>query len=98
MRPCQVVEITTPKKFILNGLWFGPKKPKRAIIFIHGLTGSAFSMQRVVGSLVAAKPAVSTLNNRGLNRIVGIRKRRGKKPDYFPAGALSLYTLYLFES
>ena len=87
MRPCHVVEITTPKKFILNGLWFGPKKPKRAIIFIHGLTGSAFSMQRVVGALVDAKTAVITFNNRGFEQIASIKRMRGKKTEYVTAGA-----------
>jgi pimeloyl-ACP methyl ester carboxylesterase len=42
MTPAYVVQITTPKKIILNGLWYGPKKPKRVHIFVHGLSGSVF--------------------------------------------------------
>ena len=87
MRPAYVVQIVTPKKFILNGLWFGPKKPKRAIIFVHGLTGSAFSMQRTVGALVDAKTAVITFNNRGFEQITSIKRMRGQKTEYVTAGA-----------
>ena len=87
MIPCYVVEIKTPKRFLLKGLWFGPKKPKRAIIFIHGLTGSAFSMQKTVGALVDAKTAVITFNNRGFEQIASIKRLRGKKTEYVTAGA-----------
>ena len=45
MIPAYVVQITTPKNYILNGLWFGPKRPEKVVIFMHGLTGSAFSMR-----------------------------------------------------
>lgn len=87
MRPCIVVEIITPKKVLLNGLWFGPKKPKRAIIFIHGLTGSAFSMRRVVDTLVDASTAVMTFNNRGFEQVAEIAKIAGKEHEYVRAGA-----------
>lgn len=65
MTPCHVVHIVTPKKYLLNGLWFGPTKPRRAIIFIHGLTGSAFSGRHIVNELADGKTAVITFNNRG---------------------------------
>ena len=81
MTPAFVVEITTPKKYRLNGLWFGPKKPKRVIVFIHGLTGSAFSGRRIVDALVDTNTAVMTFNNRGhgvVNRLrVGERSVLG---------------------
>ncbi len=79
MRPAHVIEIITPKKFVLDGLWFGPKKAKRAIIVIHGLTSSAFSLQHVVGALVGKDTAVITFNNRGFKSVVDIKQRLSKK-------------------
>lgn len=87
MRPCHVIEIVTPKKFVLNGLWFGPKKPKRAIVWVHGLTSSAFSMSNVVESLVDKNTAVITFNNRGFGTINSIKRGVGKKSKSILAGA-----------
>ncbi|MBI2612752.1 alpha/beta fold hydrolase [Candidatus Kaiserbacteria bacterium] len=87
MLSCYVVEITTPKKYLLNGLWFGPKKPKNAIIFIHGLTASAFSMKRMVAALINKDTAVMTFNNRGFEKITEIKRKRGRKTEWVLAGA-----------
>ena len=72
MTPAFVVEIVTPKKFVLKGLWFKPKKPKQAIVFVHGLGGSAFSMLPTVSKLVDAQTAVLTFNNRGHDVVSGL--------------------------
>lgn len=87
MMPAYVVQITTPKKYILNGLWFGPKKAKKVIIFIHGLTASAFSMRSLVDALVEDKTSVLTFNNRGFEQIGGIKRIRGRKTEWIRAGA-----------
>jgi pimeloyl-ACP methyl ester carboxylesterase len=87
MRPAFVIEIETPKKYLLNGLWFGPAKPKRAIIFIHGLTASAFSMSSLVAALVDPQTAVITFNNRGFEQITEIKRKKGKKSVWEKAGA-----------
>jgi pimeloyl-ACP methyl ester carboxylesterase len=79
MRPAHVIEITTPKKFVLDGLWFGPKNAKRAIIMVHGLTSSAFSMQHVVGALTDNRTAVISFNNRGFKSVVDIKQRISKE-------------------
>ncbi|MDO8514846.1 MAG: alpha/beta fold hydrolase [bacterium] len=79
MRPCHVVEIITPKKYVLNGLWFGPQKPKQVIIFIHGLTGSAFSARNITDALRDSQTAVITFNNRGSEHISEFKQKRGKK-------------------
>ena len=79
MRPAHIIEIVTPKKFILNGLWFGPTKPKRAIILVHGLTSSAFSMSGVVDALVDTQTAVITFNNRGFESVASVKQRISKK-------------------
>lgn len=65
MTPCSVVEIPTRKGFRLRGLWFGPKRPKNTLVFVHGLGGSVFSMQSVVSKLADKHTAVLAFNNRG---------------------------------
>ena len=86
MRSAFHIEIPTPDKLILNGLWFGPKKPKKLIIFIHGLTGSAFSMKRVVDAMVTKDTAVITFNNRGFEQVTSVKRAIGKKTTYVSAG------------
>jgi alpha-beta hydrolase superfamily lysophospholipase len=81
MRACYHIEIVTPKKVVLNGLWFGSRTPKRVIVWVHGLNSSAFSKLAIVDELVDASTAVVTFNNRGhdmLSRLVrvGSKKRR----------------------
>ncbi|MDR3571803.1 MAG: alpha/beta fold hydrolase [Candidatus Pacebacteria bacterium] len=77
MTPAFVVQITTPKNFLLNGLWFGPKKPKQVLIWIHGLTSSMFSMHSVVQSLVNKNTAVVVFNNRGHDSVSKLKSTRG---------------------
>lgn len=78
MRPAFVIQIETPKKFLLDGLWYGPKKAKRVVILIHGLTSSAFSLQHIVAKLVDRKTAVMTFNNRGFKSVTDIKQRISK--------------------
>jgi len=89
MRPAHVIEIITPKKFLLNGLWFGPTKPKRAIIMIHGLTGSAFGMANTTQAILDsdADTAVLTFNNRGFKSVTDIKRKRGAKTEWKIVGA-----------
>jgi alpha-beta hydrolase superfamily lysophospholipase len=85
MIPTNVIEIVTPKKFALNGLWFGPKKPRRAIIWIHGLGSSAFSRLSIVEKLADNQTAAMTFNNRGHDFVAPLSRTVGKKR--FTAGA-----------
>ncbi|MEK7155979.1 MAG: alpha/beta fold hydrolase [Patescibacteria group bacterium] len=87
MRPAHVIEITTPKNFVLNGLWFGSEKPKRAIILVHGLTGSAFSGSGIVDALADDDTAVITFNNRGHDIISNLKQRVGAETKYSLGGA-----------
>lgn len=64
MTPCQPVKFLTPKKFALNGLWFGPAKARRVVVHVHGLGSSAFSYGMVV-PWVDRNTAVLTFSNRG---------------------------------
>src|SRR3989344_95625 len=106
MRPAHVIEIQTPKKYLLNGLWFGPtfakasagkpKKPKRAIIWIHGLSSSAFSKLSIVEKLVDKDTAVITFNNRGSGTVTKIRRLNAKRKEgiesIFSGGAHEVFT------
>ncbi|MEK7156489.1 MAG: alpha/beta fold hydrolase [Patescibacteria group bacterium] len=73
-----MVEIVTPKKIILNGLWFGPAKPKRVIVWVHGLGSSMFSKLGIVDELVDKKTAVLMFNNRGHSKVVSVATTKGK--------------------
>ncbi|MEK7509741.1 MAG: alpha/beta fold hydrolase [Patescibacteria group bacterium] len=86
IHPAHIVEIVTPKKFLLNGLWFGPytksgkpKKPKRVIIWVHGLTSSAFSRLPIVRELISRGTAVLTFSNRGHDVISRLPRIDGTK-------------------
>jgi len=87
MRPAYVIEIETPRKCILNGLWFGPKKPKQVIIFVHGLTGSIFSMRRGIAAMVNSRTAVLIFNNRGFEQVTEYKQKVGKNIKWNVGGA-----------
>jgi pimeloyl-ACP methyl ester carboxylesterase len=78
---CRVIEIITPKKCVLHGLWFGSDKPKKAIVFIHGLSSTAFSNHGLVLPLVNKNTAVVTFGNRGRDKVTKLKKidKRRKK-------------------
>lgn len=80
-RLCEVIKAVTPKKYVLNGLWFGGKEAKTAIVFIHGLTSTAFSNHKLVVPLANKNVAVVCFGNRGHDKIAKIRKidKRRKK-------------------
>src|SRR3989344_888590 len=84
-RACHLVEIVTPKKVVLNGLWFGPTKPRRVIVWVHGLGSSMFSKLEIVDELVDKKTAVLMFNNRGHDKVASVRKTNGA---YVKAGAV----------
>ena len=93
MKACFAVEdITTPKGFVLRGLWFGPKKPKRLVIWVHGLSSSAFSMLHVVGEVADNNTAVMTFNNRGAERIIDVRKAKKNTKSLRAGSAHEVFT------
>lgn len=81
LNPCFLIDIVTPKKFKLNGLWFGPTKPKRVVIFVHGLSSSAFQTA-LAEAFVDKKTAVITFSNRGHNKIAKIYRLNNTKKGY----------------
>ena len=79
MMPCHVVQIITPKKVVLEGLWLGPKKARSVVILIHGLGGSMWRRLGLVQGLVGKQTAVLSFNNRGHDRISRIVRASEKK-------------------
>jgi alpha-beta hydrolase superfamily lysophospholipase len=78
---CWVIKVVTPKKLVLNGLWFGPEKVKRVLVFVHGLTSNVFAHHDYLLPLVNKETAVVFFNNRGHDLIARFKKidRRRKK-------------------
>jgi len=76
----RIVKLLTPDRFLLDGLWFGPEKPKRVIVFIHGLTGSFLSGTgiRLAPLLINSATSLLSFNNRG-HDIVAKTKRVDKR-------------------
>lgn len=88
MTPCFAIdEIVTPKKFVLRGLWLGPKKPKRIVVWVHGLGSSLWSKFAIAEQLVDSRTAVLVFNNRGADRVVEVGQRVGRKGKRITAGA-----------
>ncbi len=81
LKPCFLVDIVTPKRYKLNGLWFGHTKPKRVIIFIHGLSGSAFWVS-LAEALIDKDTAVVTFSNRGHNKVAKLYREDNTKKGY----------------
>src|SRR5258708_1138155 len=79
MRLCHVIEIVTPKKVHLNGLWFGPKRPKRAVLWVHGLGSSTFSKLSIFDNLIDKSTAVLPFNNRGHDKVSSTSTGRSKR-------------------
>lgn len=94
MYSCYIAHIITPKEVLLNGLWFGVKKPKRAVIWVHGLGSSVFSKLDVIEKLADKKTAVISFNNRGhdkVSRIAHVGERKIGKTD-IGGGAHEVFT------
>lgn len=92
---CKVIKITTPKKYLLNGLWFGGDSPKKGIIFVHGLGSSAFSSHELITPLADDNVAVITFNNRGHDKISKLRKAdKRKKKGYSSVMAGEVHEIF----
>lgn len=91
MIPANVVHIETPKGVSLHGLWFGPKKPRRVFVLIHGLTSSAFSISRVL-PLVDAKTAVLSFNNRGHGIVNDVKSKKKQTKPVLGGSAHELFS------
>ncbi len=86
-RPCRVIEVVSPKRVVLNGLWLGAERPKRVIVWVHGLGSSMFSKLRIMEMLVDSHTAVLTFNNRGHDQVARISHQSRSPKRMLKGGA-----------
>ncbi len=80
---CLPITIVTPKKFLLDGLWFGGNWPRRGIVFVHGLASTAFANHDFLVPLADKNTAIIFFSNRGHDKVTGIKKiKRNSKKGY----------------
>jgi alpha-beta hydrolase superfamily lysophospholipase len=80
---CWHVRIVTPKRYLLDALWFGSHHPTTGIIFVHGLGSHAFAHHDYLTKLAARDTAVLYFSNRGHDGIAGIKRiKRGSRKGY----------------
>ncbi|MBP9757528.1 MAG: alpha/beta fold hydrolase [Candidatus Pacebacteria bacterium] len=67
MQAVHLADIVTPKKLMLNGVWYGPKKARRVVILVHGLGGNMLNSfaSSMAAVLTNSDTAVLSFNNRG---------------------------------
>lgn len=75
----KIVEMVTPNKYVLNGLWVGPTKPIRVFINVHGLASNLFSGEKLY-SLVDETTSVLTFNNRGHDVVSRVKRLNPSNP------------------
>ncbi|MDO8521975.1 MAG: alpha/beta fold hydrolase [bacterium] len=91
MASCETIEIVTPKRVLLNGLWFGPKKARNVFIIVHGLASSIFSRVplELPAFIINRDTAVLSFNNRGHDIV---SKARRNKRAIVAGGAHEVFT------
>lgn len=73
-KKCEIIDIITPQRIILNGLLFGPNKTSTGFIYIPGLSSNVFSKLDLIGLLSGVNFLVLSLNTRGHDKVVKIKK------------------------
>lgn len=88
---CKILKIETPRKFLLNALWFGPADAERVFVYVHGLGGSVFSQHDFLETLADQKnTAVLTFNNRGSGIVTRIKRRNLKKAKGYESHVMGM--------
>lgn len=95
MKPFFLVETTTKDGLIHQGIYFEPKKKsKRAILWIHGLTGRFYGDTVMMNELAEASGkqgyGFAAFNTRGHDMVASIHKKDTRKPSghsYLTRGA-----------
>jgi pimeloyl-ACP methyl ester carboxylesterase len=80
MQTVQLAEIHTPKKFILNGIWYGPKRAQCVFIYVHGLGGNMLNSvaRSLAPELTDQNCAYLSFNNRGYGTVSKAYKNKPK--------------------
>ncbi len=97
MQPVHLADIETPKKFRLNGVWYGPKRAKRVVILVHGLGGNMLNSVAIefAAVLTNSETAVLSFNNRGHGLVSKLYKHSPKsKKGYVSITAGSVHEVF----
>lgn len=82
-QPCRHVRIRTPKRYLLDALWFGAGRPKTAVVFVHGLGSNAFAHHDYLAPLAGRRTAVLFFSNRGHDGVAGVKRLKpGSRKGY----------------
>ncbi len=77
------IKIITPKKIVLRGFIFGPRRNQVIYILLHGLSGNLFSRLEIVEKMVGEGATVMVFNNRGYGLISQFRKINPRRPEAY---------------
>lgn len=75
--PVHLVRFETPKGVALQGYWIGALRPRRVIVWVHGLGSTMFSKREIADLLAKDLTAVLMFNNRGHDKVASVPKGRG---------------------
>ncbi len=78
MTQCIVVQIETPKKFLLDGIWIGSENAETVFVYVHGLGSNLFSHYGLLEKIVDKKTAVLAFNNQGYGSISKVKQLNAK--------------------
>ncbi|NTV41183.1 MAG: alpha/beta fold hydrolase [Candidatus Moranbacteria bacterium] len=78
----KVIKFETPKKFLLNGMFFGSEKAENIFICLHGLGANLFSQVELAKKIADKKNSVLVFNNRGNGIISRIHQFDKKNKKY----------------
>jgi pimeloyl-ACP methyl ester carboxylesterase len=79
-KSCECVRVVTPKQYLLDGLWFGARRPNTAILFVHGLGSNGFAHHDYLVPLATSDTAILYFNNRGHDGIAGVKRIEHRAP------------------
>jgi pimeloyl-ACP methyl ester carboxylesterase len=91
-KSCFHIRFSTPRQCLLDGLWYGGSKPRRAFVFVHGLGSNAFGHHDYLTALADRNTAVFFFSNRGHDLLSRTRRSgfdRTWKRKAVLAGAVS---------
>lgn len=87
MKPASIVNLVTQDSLQLNAIMFGSPHAEIGLLFIHGLSSSAFSHNDILPA--NAKHASLYMHNRGHDGLTGIKRlmpETDKGYEWFPGG------------
>jgi pimeloyl-ACP methyl ester carboxylesterase len=87
-----LVQFDTPKGVKLSGYWIGALRPKRVIIWTHGLGSTMFSKLDIARLLAKDRTAVLMYNNRGHDYVSRISTTKKSTKSRLGGSAYEVFT------